>query len=132
MIHILARSCSPWLAGTIVLALAMLLAPARIEASCGDYVVAGKSATMAAHPSAPERPSFPQPCHGPNCSRSPNLPISPLAPVLVSISDNLVCGLSRREVVADPRLWFGFSAFHAILPIDRPTDIFHPPRFLSM
>src|SRR5437879_2527537 len=62
------------------------LAPGSARATCGDYVVMGKSAghattdgQTAAHDFGGEKPA-PSPCTGPLCSRRAPLPVVPPAP----------------------------------------------------
>jgi hypothetical protein len=93
-----AKFWKPWtLAGWAMLAV-VLLTPATVRASCGDYLAhrdhsASNSATkrtadansMAFHLEEEQAPRPKAPCHGPNCGRPPLVPILPASGTTPSI-----------------------------------------------
>ena len=131
---IVARSCPCWLTGTLLLASIVLFPASRVKASCGDYLLTGTSGPMVAHSATRELPRFPapKPCHGPNCSKLPRAPVIPNAPVVVSITDHIDCGMLRNEQVIDLQLSFDLALPISVRAMDRHADVFHPPRFQSV
>jgi len=108
------------------------LAPGPARATCGDYVVMGKSgshpatqARTAAHKSGAEKP-MPVPCPGPLCSRRVPLPITPPAPP-ASPQDHFagLVPLSTPPLADHSTIHREIDSPRAIC---RTADIFHPPR----
>ena len=118
-----------------------VMAPSRVRASCGDYVLVGgqtvphsgaESAAMNARGTRLERvadgPAGPCPCSGPQCSQNPPRPFGvPVAPVTsVTTSD-----WGMLEVAAPPVL--SNSRFAAVeqdpqtLPVAL-SAVYRPPR----
>src|SRR5262245_7849698 len=112
-----------------LLAVAVLLAPQRASAACGDYVtIVGEQRTPDAGQPG-HGPSLPlKPCHGPGCSAGPCGPAAPLpAPVTTSPNPNEgVAGLPG--VPADPRDPDRFPRPTSCgRVVHRPLSVFHPP-----
>src|SRR6266568_4225991 len=94
MIPLPSKLCTRFLtAAAFALTVAVVFAPGKGRAGCGDYVtIGGKPAPMADHPLArPEgdtsQPAAPKPCQGPNCSQHPSMPLSPPSAPTVSPGD---------------------------------------------
>ena len=122
------RPLARLLAGTAVAVLAgVLLAPPAARASCGDYVVMGPGS--AAHtPDQHPLPAGPRPCNGPHCSGGQQ-PLAPPAPAPVPTSPSEQWGVPMPS----PLLPDAASAFlapprTAARPLDRGSDVYHPPR----
>ena len=104
-----------------------VLAPANVQASCGDYLMVAPAAVQAnprQHTTLPEQHA---PCNGPSCSRRENAPISvPAAPAPVT-------GEQWGRLDSSPSLLNSKSARWPLdpissLPIPGTDSIFHPPR----
>src|SRR5262245_12837087 len=90
-------------------ALALLiaaLAPAKVQAECGDYVMAGgkHAATTPAGPASsdPSTPAIPCPCKGPGCSKGPTQPLIPPVPPPSVSSGEWACLAADLMCLPDP------------------------------
>src|SRR5438046_1942593 len=104
---------------------ALVFAPGRARAECGDYLMSGHAAKVSDN--SPAKSPVPCPCKGPQCSQRSNLPLLPPAPPpsvapaeWATIFTNLTTAID-----AGRRFLRESLASH---PIDRPDPIFHPPR----
>jgi hypothetical protein len=121
----------------LLLPVAVLCAPVRAQASCGDYVhITGSDNAQSSwmmvdravsdHTGMP--PPAPCPCSGPQCSRGPvpqPLPGTPVPPIS---SQSQLEAILTADASADPcgasRCYFD----QIFLPLKHPSSIFHPPR----
>ena len=125
----LAKSFGPSLAGILLLVGVVLFMPNCAVASCGDYLVLGKSGPLAPQHAFPNHPATPLPHKDcPNCSRLPNVPIAPVVPVVISVSENHPFGVTQQDFAPDPSLSARWDATLSVRPMSLPDDIFHPPR----
>jgi hypothetical protein len=115
----------------VLFAIASLLVPTVVQASCGDYVIVNGRSTakhdrttdVATTPATPIRL-----CHGPNCDQPP--PVQQAAPELLPRSIRV-----ERTAVNVIRL-SAFPPDSEYFPYQEPLratadpihDIFHPPR----
>ena len=116
----------------VLLAVAACATPDRAAASCGDYLTLHNGSGHAAeYPTLPNTNSSnpPPPCHGPNCSGAPVHQPVPLAPASISgpQAKEVVQALDPLDADQSPRLAFDRDT-NCVLPIDRTSSIFHPPR----
>lgn len=104
--------------------------------SCGHYVIvtgAQDDAPAAQHPSQPARSALPaphddhKPCSGPRCSGTPPAsPAPPAPPAPVFPKD---CGLPAIGVsLLDAAAAASWHEDQHLQPIQRGSDVFHPPR----
>jgi hypothetical protein len=112
--------------GGLLLAAAVLLAPARAAAGCGDYVTILNDGPTGDHSPSDRDPA--KPCHGPGCSGSPvpfDLPLT--APVTESGGPRGWADRSAGDAPeADGPDW-AFTPTAPVRPIHRARPIFHPP-----
>jgi len=109
-------------------------APAAVQASCGEYVVMGRHASIPAgnhfgvEPQA-NLPGTPKvPCHGPSCGKGPVLPLSsPTVVVIESETHRPLLSLAGDYRFDD--CW-AFAAWpQQALSVLGPTkEIEHPPQ----
>jgi len=107
--------------------LLLLLAPGRSESSCGDYVRGGKDSHLMLPTGESPLPTPGVPCDGPSC-RSHDFPVAPPtppAPRNAADDWNLTLELPHHT----PPGFAGRLAFvDCATSVERPADIFHPPR----
>ena len=112
-----------------LLAVAVLFAPQRASAACGDYVtIVGEHGRPANGPEGHDPDSPREPCHGPNCSAAPCGPVlpPPAAPTGPTGPNEALAGLPGPTDGTGgpnpyPRPASSGRAVH------RPPLVFHPP-----
>jgi hypothetical protein len=120
--------------GGLLFAAAVLFAPARAAAGCGDYVTILNDGPDGARTTAHGTPDDPRPahhgpakpCHGPGCRNSPGHPPVPPPPPTAGSPphDALPAAPACPEPPGVGRLPTGPSPS----PRHVPLPIFHPPR----
>jgi hypothetical protein len=112
--------------GGLLLAAAVLLAPARAAAGCGDYVTILNDGPTGDH--GPAHPGPAKPCHGPGCSGSPtpfDLPLT--APVTEPVGPKGWADRSAGDAAETGGPGWTFALTSSARPIHRARPIFHPP-----
>ena len=122
------RSSMYAIAAVCLAAAAMLLSPAKAEATCGSYVMIGGAHVE--HKEPPHNSSTPI-CHGPGCSRLPATPIAPLSIPgnLLNDSQELSALVNSDSPISNRSGW-SVIATSLTLPAALGNSIFHPPRSL--
>jgi hypothetical protein len=117
--------------GGLLLAAAVLLAPARAAAGCGDYVTIlndGQSGSPAGD-HGPGQPGPATPCHGPGCSGDPTPFDVPLtAPVTDPGGPKGWADRSAGDATSPGGPGWQLVLTSPVLSIHRPQPVFHPPR----
>jgi hypothetical protein len=111
------------LTASCLIAAAMLIAPADVHATCGDYV-------MVAHAKEAPNQDSPRPlCHGPGCSGMPTVPGIPMSLPVRSATESQ---MSAMQAAVSPNEEAGSDWLRAANPDRQPSrrtsSIFHPPR----
>jgi hypothetical protein len=115
----------------LALSVGCLFAPARADASCGDYVIVGSQSGHSDAPKPNEQSSQDrkqqQPCHGPSCSGVPSsLPLASAPPA--PARDKEWAAVAFPTLLLEPRpldVLAEYTDWHAVR---RGNSIFHPPR----
>jgi hypothetical protein len=123
LVRVLATTAAAVLAGA-------QLAPSAARASCGDYVVLGDRPAAHAHApaAAPSAPAAPRPCRGPLCSGD-RQPLPPATPAPAPAPTGEQWGFpTSPPLVPDPDCTHLAPPLAVPRPLDRGTDVYHPPR----
>jgi hypothetical protein len=116
--------------GGLLLAAAMLFAPGRAAAECGDYVTIlsdGPGGTPGEHGPAHHGPA--KPCHGPGCSSTPGPSDHPLtAPETEPVGPKGWANRSAGDAAEAGGPGRKFTLTPAGRTVHRPQSVFHPPR----
>jgi hypothetical protein len=117
----------------LALSVGCLLAPARANASCGDYVTVGSESGHSDPPkpndpqSSQDRKRQPPPCHGPGCSGMPSsLPLAS-APA-VPARDKEWAAVAFPTLLLEPRPLDVLAEYSDRHALRRGGSVFHPPR----
>jgi hypothetical protein len=116
---------------TLALLAGCLFAPARADASCGDYVSVGSQSGHSDAPKPNEQSSQDrkrqQPCHGPSCYGIPSsLPLASAPPA--PAREKEWAAVAFPTLSPEPRPLDALAEYTDRHAVRRGSSVFHPPR----